>query len=211
VSATGVGLGPDGFERVEFLLAANPGEGARPLARIASGGELSRIMLALRHVAGSGSVPTLVFDEVDAGIGGAAAEVVGRRLRSLAARHQIVCITHLAQIAAFADRHYAVAKRRKGARTLSEALPVVDDARVEELARMIGGAAPGEEGLRHAAEMLRRAAARAAADRREGVRPTGGAASSSRVPEEGGAAPRGAQPKHKARARAAGGGRSSRS
>src|SRR5690606_2959871 len=93
----GAGLGPDGAETIEFHLAANPGEGARPLARVASGGELSRIMLALRHTAGGAAVPTLVFDEVDAGIGGAAAETVGRRLYALGRRHQVLCITHLAQ------------------------------------------------------------------------------------------------------------------
>lgn len=149
----GVGLGIEGSERVEFDLAANPGEGARPLARVASGGELSRIMLALRHVAGGADVPTLVFDEVDAGIGGASAQVVGLRLRSLARDAQVICITHLAQIAAFADRHYAVAKRADGGRTRTEVRLVEGERRVEELARMLAGSA-SEAGLRHAAELL---------------------------------------------------------
>ena len=153
----GASLGPDGAERVEFDLAANPGEGARPLARVASGGELSRIMLALRHVAGGASVPTLVFDEVDAGIGGAAAEVVGRRLRSLARGTQVICITHLAQIAAFADLHYAVEKRQDKGRTRTEVVRVAGEARVCELARMLGGSGPGKAGLEHAAEILERA------------------------------------------------------
>lgn len=153
----GVTLGPEGLERVEFLLAANPGEGARPLARVASGGELSRIMLALRHVAGGGSVPTLVFDEVDAGIGGAAAETVGRRLHALGRRHQVICITHLAQIAAFADQHYSVVKSRKGDRTRTSVRRVEGDEQVAEIARMLAGSDPGDEGVRHAREMIRRA------------------------------------------------------
>ena len=96
----------------EFLLSPNPGEELRPLARIASGGELSRILLALNSVAAStGRGKTLVFDEVDAGIGGRVAEVVGRKLRALAERHQVLCVTHLPQIASLADRHFAVRKR----------------------------------------------------------------------------------------------------
>lgn len=153
----GRALGPEGPLRIEFHLEANRGEGARPLARVASGGELSRLMLALRNVTGGGSVPTLVFDEVDAGIGGAAAEIVGRRLRDLGSRHQVICITHLAQIAAFADRHYAVAKSRAGGRTQTQVVAVEGEERERELARMLGGAEPGTEALRHAAEMLRRA------------------------------------------------------
>ncbi|MFM7142619.1 MAG: hypothetical protein ACKO2K_11970, partial [Alphaproteobacteria bacterium] len=159
----GVGLGPDGSERIEFDLAANPGEGARPLARVASGGELSRIMLALRHVAGGADVPTLVFDEVDAGIGGASAEVVGRRLRSLARDAQVICITHLAQIAAFADRHYAVAKRADGGRTRTEVRRVEGRDQVRELARMLAGT-ESDAGLRHAEELLREAQAAADSD-----------------------------------------------
>ncbi len=156
LSRDGATLGPDGLDWVEFDLAANPGEGARPLARVASGGELSRIMLALRNVAGGVTVPTLVFDEVDAGIGGAAAEVVGRRLKLLAQAHQIVSITHLAQIAAFADRHYAVRKRREGERTRTEVVAVDGEERVEELARMLGGRV-SDAGRAHAREMLARA------------------------------------------------------
>jgi DNA repair protein RecN (Recombination protein N) len=173
----GVTLGPEGLERVEFLLAANPGEGARSLARVASGGELSRIMLALRHVAGGASVPTLVFDEVDAGIGGAAADTVGRRLHALGRRHQVICITHLAQIAAFADQHYAVVKSRKGDRTRTSVRRVEGEEQVAELARMLAGADPGDEGLRHAREMIRRARESVALERpSEGARPRGRAA-----------------------------------
>lgn len=161
LSRDGCGLGPDGFERIEFQLAANPGEGARPLARVASGGELSRIMLALRHVAGGAAVPTLVFDEVDAGIGGSAAETVGRRLQALGRRHQIICITHLAQIAAFADQHYAVVKGLRDGRTHTSVDLVEGEARIAEVGRMLAGAEPGEQGLKHAREMIRRARERA--------------------------------------------------
>lgn len=184
----GAGLGPDGAERVEFDLAANPGEGARPLARVASGGELSRIMLALRHVAGGATVPTLVFDEVDAGIGGAAAEVVGRRLRSLARRAQVICITHLAQIAAFADLHYAVEKSEQGGRTRTRVEAVSGEARARELARMLGGASPGAAGIEHAREMLGRARRAAEQDRRCGAPVPGAPAIAGE--DEGGAAGR---------------------
>jgi len=151
----GAALGPEGLDWVEFDLAANPGEGARPLARIASGGELSRIMLALRNVAGGVPVPTLVFDEVDAGIGGATAEIVGRRLHALVRRHQVISITHLAQIAAFADHHYAVVKDRERGRTRTRVLEVVGEERVAELARMLGGTSSAAARA-HASEMLER-------------------------------------------------------
>ena len=110
-----------GLEQAEFLLSPNPGEELRPLARIASGGELSRILLALKSVA-SLDAPgkTLVFDEVDAGIGGRVAEVVGRKLQGIAARHQVLCVTHLPQIASLADRHFVVQKRVERGRTLTE-------------------------------------------------------------------------------------------
>jgi DNA repair protein RecN (Recombination protein N) len=152
----GAAIGAQGLDWVEFDLAANPGEGARPLARIASGGELSRIMLALRNVAGGAAVPTLVFDEVDAGIGGATAEIVGRRLHALVRRHQVISITHLAQIAAFADHHYAVVKDRDRGRTRTRVLEVTGDERVGELARMLGGTASAAARA-HADEMVVRA------------------------------------------------------
>ncbi|MBM4243631.1 MAG: DNA repair protein RecN [Deltaproteobacteria bacterium] len=149
----GAAIGPQGLDWVEFDLAANPGEGARPLARIASGGELSRIMLALRNVAGGAAVPTLVFDEVDAGIGGATAEIVGRRLHALVRRHQVISITHLAQIAAFADHHYAVVKDRDRGRTRTRVLEVTGGERVAELARMLSGSASAAARA-HAEELL---------------------------------------------------------
>jgi DNA repair protein RecN (Recombination protein N) len=131
---------------VEFCLSANVGEIPRPLARVASGGELSRLMLALRTVCpgtgGESSVgaATLVFDEIDVGIGGKTAEAVGRRLKALAAHKQILCVTHQAQIARFADHHYAVSKRVEGERTLTSVRELDGAERVGELARMIGGA-----------------------------------------------------------------------
>lgn len=144
-----------GLDSVEFLLSPNPGEELRPLARIASGGELSRIMLALKTAVALEDGKTVVFDEVDAGIGGRVAEVVGRKLRALALRRQILCVTHLPQIAAFADEHHAVRKRVEGGRTLTEVQLLDDEARVEEVARMLGGETVTEAARRHAGEMVR--------------------------------------------------------
>jgi DNA repair protein RecN (Recombination protein N) len=145
-----------GLERAEFLLSPNPGEELRPLARIASGGELSRIMLGLKSVVRS-DVPglTLVFDEVDAGIGGRVAEVVGRKLKAVAARQQVLCVTHLPQIAAFADRHLAVRKRVERGRTVTLVEPLAGDTRVEEVARMLGGETITATARQHAREMLK--------------------------------------------------------
>ncbi len=145
-----------GLERVEFLLSPNPGEELRPLARIASGGELSRLMLALKSVAGhDASGLTFVFDEVDAGIGGRVAEVVGRKLKAIAARQQVLCVTHLAQIAAFADQHLVVRKRIEAGRTVTLVEPLSEQGRVEELARMLGGETITATGREHAREMLK--------------------------------------------------------
>ena len=145
-----------GLERAEFLLSPNPGEELRPLARIASGGELSRIMLGLKSVVRS-DVPglTLVFDEVDAGIGGRVAEVVGRKLKAVSARQQVLCVTHLPQIAAFADQHLAVRKRVEQGRTLTLVEPLAGDARAEEIARMLGGETITATARQHAREMLK--------------------------------------------------------
>jgi DNA repair protein RecN (Recombination protein N) len=145
-----------GLERAEFLLSPNPGEELRPLARIASGGELSRIMLGLKSVVRS-DVPglTLVFDEVDAGIGGRVAEVVGRKLKAVAGRQQVLCVTHLPQIAAFADQHLAVRKRVEQGRTLTVIEPLAGDTRAEEIARMLGGETITATARQHAREMLK--------------------------------------------------------
>lgn len=150
-----VPLGAAGAEHVEFLLAANPGEPVRPLAQVASGGELSRVMLALHVVAGSTS-PTrsLVFDEVDTGVGGAVADAVGARLATLARSQQVLCVTHLPQVAAYADRHMRVRKRVRDGRTIAEIEDLGADGRVEELARMLGGKRPSEASRRHASELL---------------------------------------------------------
>ena len=151
-------LGPGGWDRVEFLLAANPGEEPRPLQRVASGGELSRIMLALKRVlARADSVATYVFDEVDSGIGGQVADVVGRQLRQVAADKQVLCVTHLPQIAAYGDAHFHVSKRTAGGRTSTIVRRLTDEERIEELARMVGGAKVTPKARAHAEELIRHA------------------------------------------------------
>ena len=144
----------EGPERVEFLFASGAGEEPRPLARIASGGEISRVMLALKGVLGSAdAVPVLVFDEVDAGIGGATALAVGRRLASLAVDHQVLVVTHLPQVAAYADRHIVVTKEEAGGRTVTSAREIREDEREAEVARMLAGGT-SSLGLAHARELL---------------------------------------------------------
>jgi len=146
-----------GYDVVEFLLAANPGEPLAPLASVASGGELSRVMLALEGALRRDAEPrVLVFDEVDAGIGGAVAEVVGRKLRALARRHQVICVTHLPQIASHADRHVLVSKRAAGGRTEVAVETLDDQGKVRELARMLAGEKVTPAALRHAAELRAR-------------------------------------------------------
>ena len=145
-----------GLDAVEFLLSPNAGEELRPLARIASGGELSRILLALNAVAAiDASADTLVFDEVDAGIGGRVAEVVGRKLRAVAETHQVLCVTHLAQIASFAERHYVVSKREVKGRTVTDVHALDGTGRIEEVARMLGGATITDTTRKHAREMVK--------------------------------------------------------
>ena len=149
-------VGPRGAESAELLLSANPGEDLRPLAKVVSGGELSRVMLAAKTVlAAADDVPVLVFDEVDAGIGGRVADVVGQKLAASAAGRQVLCVTHLAPIAAYAGQHLLVEKRvaRGATRTSVTLLPAA--ARVEELARMLGGERVTEASRRHARELLR--------------------------------------------------------
>lgn len=144
-----------GCDRAEFYLSANPGEPLLPLAQVASGGELSRLMLALKALSAAvGEAPTLIFDEVDAGIGGAVAEVVGRRLKALARQRQVLCITHLPQIAAFADSAYTVVKTTAKGRTVSSAKRLTGSEQLQELARMLGGVEITAEAKRHAREML---------------------------------------------------------
>ena len=159
VAVESVEVGPNGADRVTFTFAPNPGEPARPLGRIASGGEASRLSLALKVVlAGADETPVLVFDEVDAGIGGRHATALGERLRDLARFHQVLCVTHLAQVAAFADAHVHVGKRVVDGRTMAEVTVLDADARATELAAMLAGDGAGDE-ARAAADALLRAAA----------------------------------------------------
>ena len=147
-----------GMDRVQFLISPNPGEDLKPLAKIASGGELSRIMLAMKRIfAEEMLVKTLIFDEVDAGIGGGIAEIVGRKLKEIARQHQVFCITHLPQIASFADSHYKVTKKEMGGRTHVEVKQLTEAERMEEIARMLGGIKITSKTLDHAREMLRNA------------------------------------------------------
>lgn len=146
-----------GADRVEFLLSSNRGEEARSLDRVASGGELSRIALALKTSLGqtnAGVARTLVFDEVDTGIGGGVAEAVGRRLKKLSAHSQVLCVTHLAQIASFADHHYYVEKREVKGRTVAEVEELTREARMREIGRMLSGEKVTPEALKHAERMI---------------------------------------------------------
>ena len=143
-----------GADSVEFLFSANPGEPPRPLSKIASGGEMSRVMLALKTVlADAAPVPTLVFDEIDAGIGGRTAHAVGEQIAQLAQHCQILCITHLPQIACRANHHLLIEKHTDGAATRASVQPLTGEARVQEIARMLAGA-PSETALQHARELL---------------------------------------------------------
>jgi DNA repair protein RecN (Recombination protein N) len=152
---TSAELGPSGANRVELTFAANPGSELRSLGRVASGGELSRVRLALEVVlAGGHEAVTLVFDEVDAGVGGKVAVEVGRRLARLAQHSQVVVVTHLAQVAAFADRHYVVVKADDGQVTTSGVVQVADEDRAVELARMMAGLDTTESALAHAGELV---------------------------------------------------------
>jgi len=146
---------PRGIDTVEFYLTTNVGEELKPLNRIASGGELSRIMLAIKKVlARSGSVGTLIFDEVDSGIGGATAEDVGKKLKDVSKHHQVLCITHLPQIACFGDMHYRVMKMVDGERTVTSIDALSEGNRLDEITRMLGGADLTEKTREHAEEML---------------------------------------------------------
>jgi len=151
-------LSHKGIDRVEFLISPNVGEEVKPLARIASGGELSRIMLAMKRIlARVGGRQVLVFDEVDSGIGGAIAEVVGRKLKDLSRQHQVICVTHLPQIACFADTHHSVRKGVEGGRTVTLVERMEKEAVVDEIARMMGGMKVTEKTRAHAKEMIENA------------------------------------------------------
>jgi DNA repair protein RecN (Recombination protein N) len=152
-------LGPTGADEVEFFLSPNPGEPVKPLHKIASGGELSRVMLGIRAIlAAADATPTLIFDEVDAGIGGSMGEVVGRKLVAASRRHQVLCVTHLPQIACFGDQHLVVLKRAQADRTETTVKSVTLEERAREVARMLGGPSRSATALDHAHELLEAAA-----------------------------------------------------
>lgn len=154
-----VPLTKNGIDRIEFLLCANPGERPKPLRQVASGGEISRVMLAIKTVlAAADRIPTLIFDEIDAGVGGAVAAKVAQRLRELAATHQTICITHLPQIAAASSAHFVVAKSTAKGRTISRVQLLDPSQRVKELARLLDGSM-SEVSLKHAEELLKAARA----------------------------------------------------
>jgi DNA repair protein RecN (Recombination protein N) len=146
---------PWGLDEVEFLISANPGQAPQALARVASGGELSRMSLAIQVIASDGSaIPTMVFDEVDSGVGGSVAEMVGRRLQELGERRQVLCVTHLPQVASLADAHFRISKVTDGKATRTGLRALGDDERIQEIARMLGGVEITQKTIDHAAEML---------------------------------------------------------
>jgi DNA repair protein RecN (Recombination protein N) len=148
-------LGPYGKDAIEFLISPNPGESVKPLHKIASGGELSRVMLAIRAVlAAADRTPTVIFDEIDAGIGGSMGDVVGRKLAAASKRHQVLCVTHLPQIACYGDQHLLVQKRSTTDRTETTVRALSADERPREVARMLGGPSRSATALEHANELL---------------------------------------------------------
>jgi DNA repair protein RecN (Recombination protein N) len=148
----------EGIDKVEFMVSTNPGEPLKPLAKIASTGELSRFTLALKGaLTEADHIPVLIFDEIDIGVGGRSGEIIGKKLSSLARNHQVVCVTHLPQIAAFADAHFSVHKELAGTRTLSRLESLEDEARLKELAIMLAGARYSQTALTNAHELLHRA------------------------------------------------------
>ncbi len=154
-------LSPDGADRLEFLISTNPGEEPKPLSKIASGGEISRTMLAIKSVlADCEDIDTLIFDEVDAGVSGRAAQRIGAKLKGVAKARQVICVTHLAQVAAFADNHLLIEKLVEGDRTFTQVRTLDRDGRVKELARIMGGERLTELSLKNADEMLTLAAER---------------------------------------------------
>lgn len=159
-------FGAEGYDRIEILIAPNAGEQPRPMQRIASGGELSRIQLAIAaalfKASQRGAAATLVFDEIDAGIGGRVAEVVGRKLHELSARNQVICVTHLPQIASFGATHFYVWKEEKNGQTHALVRKLeTDEARVAEVARMLGGETVAASATLHARELIEAARGKA--------------------------------------------------
>jgi DNA repair protein RecN (Recombination protein N) len=145
-----------GLDKIEFLIAPNPGEGFKPMVKIASGGETSRLMLALKNVlAQADDISTLIFDEIDQGVGGRVGSVVGQKLWQLGRQHQVLCITHLPQLAAYGDQHFHIEKQVLAGRTVTVVKPLEGEARVLELAQMLGGVSEGT--LQSARELLAKA------------------------------------------------------
>jgi len=149
-------IGPDGADTVDFLFSSNPGQPLKSLRHIASGGEISRVMLGLKTVlAGADSVPVMVFDEVDAGIGGVVGRLVGAKLKKVSAGRQVFCVTHLPQVAGFGDEHFHVSKSASGGETFTKVSALSPEERVREIARMLGGSRDlSELGLSHARELI---------------------------------------------------------
>src|SRR3954452_23625172 len=144
-----------GFDQLELTLAANPGEPARPLRKVASGGELSRTMLALKTVlTGHDRLGTLVFDEIDANVGGRLGDTLGQKLAALGQTHQVICVTHLPQVASYARHHWTIRKSKRGGRTVTQIAPLKEADRVDELASMLRGEARGETTKQEVTAML---------------------------------------------------------
>lgn len=153
-------LSSRGFDKMEFLISTNPGEEPKPVSKIASGGELSRMMLAIKTVLSKADfVDTLIFDEIDTGISGSAAGRVGKKLKELSSKRQVMCVTHQAQIAAFSDEHLLIQKSVENGRTYTYVTSLDDDGRVEELARIVGGEQITDSAREHARELLRQSRA----------------------------------------------------
>ena len=166
-------VSPEGIDQVEFMVSTNPGEPLKPLARIASTGEMSRFTLALKGVLSQADhIPVLVFDEIDIGVGGRSGDVIGRKLWNLSQNHQVICVTHLPQIAAYADAHYFVRKSITGSRTTSAMERLDDERRLNEMATMLAGAGYTKTALKNAAELLGKAAAWKKQARPSPVQPT---------------------------------------
>ena len=149
----------DGLERIVYLFSANPGQPPRPLSQVASGGELSRVALALKTClvgtdGGNGPLRSLVFDEVDSGVGGRVAEAIGKRLKNLSVKNQVLCVTHLPQIAGFADAHFYVTKIENKKQTFASVAELSDEQRIEELARMLSGAEITDAAIANARQLI---------------------------------------------------------
>ena len=158
VKAERTELSENGIDKLEFMISTNPGEPAKPLAKTASGGELSRIMLSIKNVVSDkDGVETLIFDEIDTGVSGRAAYKIGKKLKEVSNGRQILCVTHLAQVAAFADNHLLIKKDVRNGRTFTGIYPLERDERIAELARIGGGDVISETMLKNAEEMLDKA------------------------------------------------------